>query len=60
MDTPVTSEMFKLVDKVADSVIEHIAFVAKEDAEAAKKSTDEGEKPRRRLQQVKNKMKKSL
>jgi TolB-like protein len=38
MDTPVTSEMFKLVDKVADSVIEHIAVIAKEDAEAAKKA----------------------
>ncbi len=38
MDTPVTSEMFKLVDKVADSVIEHIAIIAKEDAEAAKKA----------------------
>lgn len=38
MDTPVTSEMFKLVDKVADSVIEHIALVAQEDAKAAKKA----------------------
>ncbi|MCX7679557.1 MAG: hypothetical protein N2316_10105 [Spirochaetes bacterium] len=38
MITPVTSEMFKLVDKVADSVIEHIAVIAKEDAEAAQKA----------------------
>ncbi len=38
METPVTSEMFKLVDKVADSVIEHIAVIAKEDAEAARKA----------------------
>lgn len=38
MITPITSEMFKIVDKVADSVIEHIATVAKEDAEAAKKA----------------------
>lgn len=38
MNTPVTSEMFKLVDTVADSVIEHIAIIAREDAEAAKKT----------------------
>ncbi len=38
MNTPVTSEMFKLVDKVADSVIAHIADVAKEDAQAEKKA----------------------
>lgn len=40
MDTPVTSEMFKIVDKVADSVVTHIALIAKEDAEAAKKARE--------------------
>ncbi len=36
MVTPVTSEMFKMVDAVADATIAHIATVAGEDAAAAK------------------------
>jgi TolB-like protein len=35
MTTPVTSEMFKLVDTVADRAVLHIAEVAKQDAELA-------------------------
>lgn len=36
MVTPVTSEMFKMVDAVADATISHIARVAQEDAAGAK------------------------